>query len=472
MAVQKQSWGRVFDVPSGRRQAPVRHQTADSLSRLLGGSVTGRTAPRPSASGSRGTSAPLDGWHGAMASGGGPRNPSAAPRAQQSNGLDSLMEMLFGAAGGLDQSAAIGQSYDAQIGAYNNMGAELGRLTNQLVGNIRGSADATNQQIGGFFGYAADQANAGRPAIADTYDTAAGNVDALYDNLASQLAGIPQTAVDQASAAAGSAVGGSVAGRVAAATAPFAAAGETSRANTQANLTQHSAAGQTYLSQLAAAAPSEAALAQSSVSGRANNAVTEAEMALAQQRAQIAAQTAALEGAKQRAIAEHTADVAGNTFNRIMQTAQLYNALDGDAGQIRDALGIPAAPQQMQGQSYEDMLDIGIKEMRLGDMQRKAATPERGVPSFQAELANSSPSAQQLGMQLLDLIDENELSQADALQLVAQLTNEGPERGRFGGTRNGTYVDNLAELLANPDATMWTAIDPGILRGAVRSLFR
>lgn len=364
-----------------------------------------------------------------------------------------LLDLLAGG-GGPDLSSSIASSYDKQIGAYQNMGGEIAALTDQLVGNINSSASATNDQIGSYFGYAADQANAGRPVIEQSHTTAMGNVDAIYDQLASNLAGIPKAAVGRATEAAGGAIGGSVAGRVAAATAPFQAAGETSRANAKANLTTHSAAGQDYLSQLAAAAPSEAAQNQAAVSGRAANAVTEAQMALAQQRAQIAAQTAALEGAKERAILEHSADLAGGTFQRLMQTTQLYGALGADVSPLRDALGLQAAPQA--GVSYEDQLDILTKEARLEDLLAEPSPYELGGDAgFEAALGGTTAATQKVAMALRDYAEQNALGFEDIQALLA------PE----GGDRMNPQMQALLEQLVGGQL----AYDPEALKTAFRA---
>lgn len=371
--------------------------------------------------------------------------------------LDEILAMLAGD-GGQDQSASIGSSYDKQIAAYQNAGSEMEALTGQLVGNINSSAAAANEQIGGFFGYAADQANAGRPVIQESGAQAQGNVDSIYDQLSSNLGAIPQQAVDQASAAAGSAIGGSVAGRVAGAVAPFAAAGETSRANTKANLAQHTTAGKDYLSQLAAAAPSEAALSQGAVSGRANMAVTEAEMALSQQRAEIAAQTAALEGAKERAMLEHSADLAGSTMERLMDTASLYDALGADKSGLRESMGLPAA--QDGGMGYEDQLDIALKEGRLEQQTSQSTDPLQvgGDSGFNLALQTASPGTQQVGMALRDYAEQSGLGMEDMQALLAPGENE---------TVNSQMRQVLEQILGS-----FTAYDPEALKGAFRAWYQ
>lgn len=335
-------------------------------------------------------------------------------RQQRGNPLDDLFNSLFGDNDAL--AGSIGDSYDAQIAALMGLSGDLGGLTDQLIGGINDSSRSANKQIGGHFDYAAGQANAGRPVIAESGASAQGNVDAIYDTLATNLGNIPQQSVDQASAAAGGAIGSSVAGRVAAATAPFQAAGETSRANTKANLVQHTTAGQDYLSQLAAAAPSEAAMNQANVTGRANTAITEAQMALATQRAEIAAQTAALEGSKQRAILEATANTAGGAFDRVMQEAQLYNVLGADMGPLRDRFGMSAA----QG-SGDPRGDIALMMDQL-DLEERLAGPQYGLEGFQNALKNHSPDVQQMANEIVSMVDR---TGANPHEIINQLTRDG-----------------------------------------------
>lgn len=399
--------------------------------------------------------------------------------------IDAILGALFGGGGTEDLSAAISQSYDGQIAAYDGMLETLGASGQQLIDGIGTAAGATNQQIGQHFGYAADQANAGRPVIAETGQQAQGNVDAIYDDLAASLGGMPEQSVARASEAAGGAIGGSVAGRVAAATAPFEAAGETSRANTKANLTQHSAAGQDYLSQIASSAPSEAAQKQGAVSAQANQAVTEAEMAMAQQRGEIAMQTAALEGAKQRALIEHSADTAGSTMQRLMQTTQLYNALGADTGPLLDALGLEADPTG--GLTYEDQLDIGLKEQRL---KEATAGPDPlslgGDPGFNAALEGTSQGTQNVANALRQWAEqggdgEQPVEFADILDLLApetydvstdgmdgsQLSLGGSQEitNRAGGNRDMQAL--LEELLGG-----WTAFSADDLENAFRAWYQ
>lgn len=392
----------------------------------------------------------------------GPGAATARPRARQAPNpqgeIDALLSTLFGGGGTSDLTAAISDSYDGQIAAYDDLLGTLGTQQQELVGNIRNSAAQTNQQVGGFFDYAAQQAQAGRAPIEQVGVESQANVDAIYDDLASTLAAQPQQSVARASEAAGGAVGGSVAGRVAAATAPFEAAGETSRANAKANLTQHSAAGQDYLSQLASAAPSEAAMNQAAITAQANNAVTESEMAMAQQRAEISAQTAALEGAKQRALIEHSADMAGSTFERLMQTTSLFNALGADTSPIRDSLGLEADPTG--GMSYEDTLDIATKEARLEQMLAgEDPMAVGGDQGFNLELEDASPSTQKVGNALREYAEANELGIADINELLSP--------GEDGRPLNPQMEALLEELTGG-----FTAYSPNELKSAFRAWYQ
>lgn len=221
------------------------------------------------------------------------------PQAGGGGLMEDLMSMLGN--GPVDRSDEIAASYQGQIDA----------LTGQIP-LMEESARTGQEQIGGFFDYAAGQAQAGMPVVEDIHNTAMGNVGRIHDQQQEALSALPQQVSDIARGAGGSGMGGSVADKVAAAAGPFMAAGESGRASTQANLTQHSAAGQQYLQSLASAAPSEAAMQQGQV-----------QQALQSQIGELQMQAAALEGAQQRAIIEHQADASGGTMDRIMDVMRL-----------------------------------------------------------------------------------------------------------------------------------------------------
>lgn len=339
--------------------------------------------------------------------------------------MDELMSMLAEGGGG---PGFDGSGYDAQAAALRRGGARMAGLTGQLVGNINSSAGAANTQIGGFFDHAASQAEAGRPAIAGAHDTASTNVDQTYDNLAAQLGSLPQSSADAARAAGGSGAGSTVADRVAAAAAPFQAAGESSRAGAQANLTQHSTAGQDYLTQLASAAPSEAAQAQSAVSGRAAQAVTSAQMALAEQQARIEAQAASIEGAKQRAMVEHSADTAMSTFERMMQATQLEGAMLQNLGAKQDLgfFGGGGEDPMERAQLDYQILQNEALEQEIGSSQSGT-----GIPDFDRALAGTDSRTQEFAQNLLGTL-EREGAMDRSAEVISSLTDEQPREEEVG----------------------------------------
>ena len=278
-------------------------------------------------------------------------------------------------------------AYDAQIDAIGGLGDVFGQQAAEAQGNI-----------GDFFGHAGDVARAGIPVTQDIYDTASENVGGIYDDLGGRLESMPQRLTDIATDAAGGQVSGSVAGRVAEATAPFAAAGESARAGATSNLAQHSAAGQNYLNQLASATGSEGALHQSNV-----------EQALNQQQQLIAHRQAELEGAKQRALMEVTADVAGasseNMANMALAQALGLDHLPGqvDPMQYLQAQGMMSDLAGDQGpMSLEDQISL---ERDMIGLQRDQTNLEQSLnPQFHRDqvMQNLSMPAQQIMPAILE----------------------------------------------------------------------
>lgn len=374
--------------------------------------------------------------------------------------IDQIMAML-GGGGGMDLGALAG-SFDAEIGALRQGGQRMAGLTNQLIGNIGSSAAGANKQIGGFFNYAAGQANAGRPVIGKSYDTARTNVNQTYDQLAGQLAGLPQASADAARAAGGSAAGSSVADRVAVAAAPFAAAGESSRAASQANLATHSTAGQDYLTQLASAAPSEAAQSQAAVTGRANQAVTHAQMQLAAQQAEIEARAASLEGSKQRALLEASADTAGSTMENY---ANALNIFEKEVG-----LGLAAPGPHAQGaagMSPQEMLAMANTESTIRSRELKDA--QRADPNWHLNQALAQTDVpHQKGFEKIRNIAEQHRDDPSVInEVLGSFTGVKP------GKKDKGYASTLDEvvqaILAGKDTpSLWTGADPQVMRELLR----
>ena len=504
---------------SAFNQAPG---TARNVGRLAGGTAAGTAAagslqgsasrPRPTSSGRRTPSGPpgrtaphqaaLDAWpESSAARNPASREPSTGPSrgatplasAQPTTrgtgpaevdhsehphagvpamGLEDIFDMLFGGGGGMDLDA-LGQSFDDQIAALNAAGVRFEDLNAEQKANIRSAADTATGNIGGFFDYAAHQANQGRPVIAESGASAQSNLDSIYDELDANLSAIPGLGQEQATAAAGGA-GSQVGTRMEAAAAPFRAAGASGRAASKSNVTQHTAAGKDYLSQLAAAAPSEAAMGQQTVEQGAAQAKTAADMALAEQQMALELETARLEGAKQRALLEASADTAGSTFDRFMQGAQLFSALGADPGVLRDSLGLPADPALMggaEGMSHEDMLDLAIKEARLADM---TAPETSGLEGFQNMLSQESPTVQRDAMELLDIVDESGWQQdpTEIHRLIGQLTPENEDTSSWWQRSNAPQAESWADLMEDPEAQKHVSYDPSILRHLFRTLYQ
>lgn len=368
--------------------------------------------------------------------------------------LQGLAGGIGGGGGAPDFSGRIAGSYDAEAAALRRAGGRMGDIYGQLIGNINASSNAAQGQIGGFFDYAQGQAHAGRPVIEESYGAAKGDVTQTYDDLAGKLAALPQQQADLARAAGGSGAGSTVADRVAIAAAPFAAAGESSRAATQANLSTHSTAGKDYLTQLGAAAPSEAALAQSAVAGRANQAVTSAQIALAQQQAQIEAQVARIEGAKQRALAEYAQDAAGSTQTRAM-----------------DALKFMQAQQGLE----KGELDIALKRKSLaGEPKTPVIT---GLESLDAAVSGDRRTAA-FTPQLLEAAEQSDMD----LGQLARLLTDKPRKTKpgflgfgekhAGGAKYDDYGEWVKALVEGvEDATFYApGVDPRLIQAGWRGV--
>lgn len=310
-------------------------------------------------------------------------------------------------------------SYDAQIDAIGGLNPLFKQQAQEAQGNI-----------GNFFGYAGDVARQGMPVTRETFDNAQGNVNRIYDDLGDRLQSMPQTLVNVASDAAGSDIGSSVAGRVAAATAPFSAASETARADALANLTQNNAAGQNYLNQLASSTGAEAAMHQSAVEG-----------ALNQQLQLVAYRQAELEGAKQRALAEVSADLAGASSER-MANAALAQALGlGDTGGA-DPLDF------LRGQSMIQDLEGGA----LGQ-QAQALELERALnPDFEFDQATAGMSG--TTRETLDMV-----------RRIAETSFEEGDDPRNIGLHMMQVLDDMAREFSNENYTGQGTPFEGMLGG-------
>lgn len=333
--------------------------------------------------------------------GGGGEDPFAA-----------LMDLL--GQGPQDMSGEIAAGYDAQRQAILDVIPVM-----QSAGR-----DATGA-MGDYFGYGAQQAKEGRGAVKGIYREAGGNVDAIYDELARSLNAVPGELTDIATSAAGGAVGGRVAETAAAGTAPFRAAGETSRANSKENLTSRSAAGQNYMSQLAAANTSEAGQRQSDV-----------EHGLAMKTAQVQARAAEIEGEKQRAMAEYAADASGDMFNRMLDVMQMELAYD-QQGLQREKFDFERglALQDAQGGGGIDSAEV-LRQLRIGEMtDPQAVGGQRGAQQYLGQ-SGVSGAGSELFESVLSQVQANPVDpnsgrvksdnelMADALAILSGYTTE------------------------------------------------
>lgn len=228
-----------------------------------------------------------------------------AASAQGNDPFADMLNMLMQGGGAVDTSG-IEAGFDAQKQAILDS-----------IPLMQESAGLATDNIGGYFDYAAQQAERGGEAVGDVYDTAQRNVGSIYDQHGKALSEIPGDVTALAEAAAGGGVSQRVAEESSAATAPFLAAGESSRAGGLANLERRGAAAETYMSELGAASGSEAALRQSDVEQR-----------LAHASSQVQQQAAAIEADKQTALAQYSADSSVDMFNRMLDVMQLELAYD------------------------------------------------------------------------------------------------------------------------------------------------
>lgn len=286
-----------------------------------------------------------------------------------------------------DFYSSISDAYDAQIAAI----AGLGPLYEE-------KAKQAQENISSFFGHASDVARAGIPVTQETYDTAQTNVGNIYDSLGSRLSDLPSVIADAARKAGGTGLSDSIATNVAAASAPFVAAGETSRANAVANLTQHSSAGQNYLNQLASATGAEAAMHQSSI-----------EQALNEQMQKLAFQQAELEGAKQMALAKISADVSGSSSER-MANAMLSQALGLDLpGEVSplDFLRASGMMQELQGE--EDPETAALRGLSPGVQQAFNDIRRIAESAFNPE----TDDPRNLGFEMLRILEDMSTAYGD-----------------------------------------------------------
>lgn len=275
------------------------------------------------------------------------------------------------------------QAQQLQQGISDAYGAQIDAVLGQapIMEQMAGHAQ---QQIGGFFDYAAEAAHGAQAPIAAAHETARGGVQEAYGAAQERVAGLPQAAADRAREAGGGTMGGRTAERVAAAAAPFEAALASGEAAGLSNLAQTEAAGTQYLDQLAAAAPQEAAGHQATV-----------QHGLQQQLQEIQMEAARLEGAKQRAMLEASADASGDVFDRMIRLQQL--GMQQESHDLAMAQGTMEL-EQMQATGGVDPMDAMRQESMARDLyDPRAQDPRSG---FEMALQGMDPHGAQVVEQL------------------------------------------------------------------------
>lgn len=365
--------------------------------------------------------------------------------------FDQLMQMVMQGSQGMEQmQGQIGSSYDAQRDAV------LG-----LIPTYQQAAGKATGAMGDYFGYASQQAQAGRGAVAESYTGAQDQVGQIYDRLGSSLEALPAEVAAMAQAASGAP--GAAAGESAASTvAPFMAAGESSRANTQANLTQRSAAAQGYLSNLASASSAEAAQRQSAV---------ESELMAATQGVQ--ARAAEIEGQKQRALLEYSADHSGDVFNRMLDVMQMQLAYD-QHGLARERFEHEASAQGgMDLSDMKNLLDIermtdpyAVGGQRGANMLLEGVTPE-GQALYQDVLSQ----VQAAPTDATGRVKSEEELMADALALLSGYTTETEEVSDEKWWRPGDQGRTKEVPLGGLDLYEGDPNDLALLQEAFRAMY-
>lgn len=269
----------------------------------------------------------------------------------------------------------LGSAYDRQIEAIRGQGPIMEGMAEEAQGNI-----------GGFFGYAAESAEAGREPVQQAYGAAGEGVEQAYGQATEQVRSTPTVYADLAEQAGGAGARSGVAERVSAAAAPFEQALSSGEAAVQGNLAQGQAAGESYLSQLASAAPSEAAMAQSGVEG-----------ALQTQLQDIQMQAAQLEGAKQKAMMQASADTSGDAFDRMMDLQRLQ--MDKEAHEMEMQQGGAG------GMDLREQLQTQQLQQEMTDPTQQQ--PQRGFDMFLQQRFGDQPQTQQVVQQLGNYLTSN-----------------------------------------------------------------
>lgn len=292
----------------------------------------------------------------------------------------------------------INASYDKYLG-----------MIDEMSGVYENLAQSNMSEIAKIFGETAGVAQGGMAPMADTYAQAQGNVGEIYDSLDQRLGGLSGELQGIAEGAAGSATG-DVASMVEASIAPFEAASATAKANTQANLAQHSTAGQDYLSNLASASGEEGKMHASRVQAAADARAAEFDIRRME-----------LEMAREEALREVAMDTAGQAAEREAMAAlfgaagvPLPSGLDMDSAQsylnIGQDLGVfPNAGSGSDDVDLRSQLSEGGSRL-LDDVlqmaERSWSTQDSTVDPITGQVANKGDRTQDFVFDVLAALDD------------------------------------------------------------------
>lgn len=364
----------------------------------------------------------------------------------------TMMDMLQSM---LEEQQAQQEEIKRQIGASYDKQKEA------ILGQkpiMKEAAQRTQGNIGDFYGYAAEQAKAGRAPIQQAYVGAQATAEEAYGEAREQVAGTPEQYAELAKQAGGAGAGEGVAERVAQAAGPFDAALASGQASVKGNLAQSQAAGESYLGQLAAAAPSEAAQQQAQVS-----------TALNQQLQDLQLKAAQLEGEKQRAMLQASNDASGDVFDRMMKMQRLEMAKEKHEKEMAEAERGEQDP--MAGMDLRERLKTRRLQQEMTD-PRQQDNPQEALDMFLNQQFGDQPSTQQIYEQLAGLanqrIQEPDASHAGVIQdLVSQL--QAPDQRQAVGTEADPRMGLAKELGLDSPARIYR-LDPAKARRAMRLL--
>lgn len=300
---------------------------------------------------------------------------------------------------------------DEVNGSYNRYGEMLDEMSS-VYANL---ADKNMGEIANIFSEVAGTARAGNAPLIESYGQAHDNIGGIYDNLDTRLGGLASELQGIAEGAAGSATG-DVASTSEAAIAPFEAASAAGRANAQANVQQHSNAGQRYLGSLADASTEEGKMH-----------ATRLQAAADQRQAEFDIKRMELELAREEALREVAMDTAGSAAER-EATAALFGAagielppgLDmSQAGQyVNIAQDLGLIPSGSGGQTSEtDQLEASLSPLGSDFLNSAIRAAEQSWQTSSGDGVVTGDRTQDFMFDVLAALDD-QIAEAQALETV------------------------------------------------------